>query len=146
MPCVIFFTNMNTLEKLAHQYHMQEIYAAASPLYKQMKENPPQDPELCPCVNDVASNGILGELANIARHLKYFQSPRMPRARWANWACKEKYGRGRKRKFPKTCSRGRGGRSTNDGVMPKMIEQYDVTSHWKRVCSTYTILLLFVRF
>merc|ERR1712172_440576 len=44
-----------------------------------MKENPPTDVELCGCVNDITGNGILIEMANIARQLKYFQSKRRPR-------------------------------------------------------------------
>merc|ERR1712223_1032133 len=75
-----FEQGLNTLEKLTHQYHMHEIYAAAAPIYKKMKENPPADPELCGCVNDITGNRILGEMANIARQLKYFQSRRSPRA------------------------------------------------------------------
>merc|ERR1712012_156213 len=75
-----FEQGLNTLEKLTHQYHMHEIYAAAAPIYKKMKENPPTDPELCGCVNDITGKRILGEMANIARQLKYFQSRRSPRA------------------------------------------------------------------
>ena len=75
-----FEQGLNTLEKLTHQYHMHEIYAAAAPIYKKMKQNPPTDPELCGCVNDITGNRILGEMANIARQLKYFQSRRSPRA------------------------------------------------------------------
>lgn len=71
---------VNTLEKLTHQYHMHEIYAAAAPIYQRMKENPPTDAELCPCVNDITGNGILTELVNIARLLKYFGSKRGGRA------------------------------------------------------------------
>jgi len=91
-----FEQGLNTLEKLTHQYHMHEIYAAAAPIYRKMKENPPSDPELCGCVNDITGNGILIEMANIARQLKYFQSERMPRGRWLY---KEKYGGGHKRKY-----------------------------------------------
>jgi len=74
-----FEQGVNTLEKLTHQYHMHEIYAAAAPIYNKMKENPPTDAELCGCVNDITGNGILIEMANIARQLKYFQSKRRPR-------------------------------------------------------------------
>jgi len=74
-----FEQGLNTLEKLTHQYHMHEIYAAAAPIYNKMKENPPSDPELCGCVNDITGNGILIEMANIARQLQYFQSKRMSR-------------------------------------------------------------------
>merc|ERR1712210_279954 len=65
--------------ELTHQYHMHEIYAAAAPIYNAMKENPPSDPELCACVNDITGNGILIEMANIAKQLKYFASKRRPR-------------------------------------------------------------------
>jgi len=85
-----FQQGLNTLEKLTHQYHMHEIYAAAAPIYNKMKENPPADPDLCSCVNDVTGNGILIEMANIARQLKYFQSNRMPREGRARY--KQKYG------------------------------------------------------
>jgi len=74
-----FQQGVNTLEKLTHQYHMHEIYAAAAPIYKKLKEQPPSDAELCSCVNDITGNGILVEMANIARQLKYFQSKRIPR-------------------------------------------------------------------
>eukprot|EP00092_Neocalanus_flemingeri_P033228 GFUD01036134.1.p1 GENE.GFUD01036134.1~~GFUD01036134.1.p1 ORF type:complete len:246 (+),score=51.14 GFUD01036134.1:93-830(+) len=70
---------LNTLEKISHQYHMHEIYAAAAPIYKKMKEDPPTDPDLCPCVNDVTANGILTEMVHIAKSLKYLA--RQPRAK-----------------------------------------------------------------
>ena len=84
---------MNTLEKLTHQYHMHEIYTAAAPIYKKMKEDPPTDQELCPCVNDVTANGILTELVNIAKLLKYFG--RQPRSLKYHGGC-YKYGRRRR--------------------------------------------------
>ena len=64
----------NTLEKLTHIYHMHEIYAAAAPIYTGMKDNPPLDPEMCVCVNDIKGNGILDELERIAeKPAEYFQ-------------------------------------------------------------------------
>jgi len=72
-----FQQGVNTLEKIAHQYHMHEIYTAAVPIYKKLKETPPSDPELCPCVNDVTANGVLTEMVNIAKQLKYYA--RQPR-------------------------------------------------------------------
>jgi len=90
-----FEQGVNTLEKITHQYHMHEIYASAAPIYESMKTTPPTDPELCPCVNDVTGNGILTEMVNIAKHLKYFA--RQPRAAISRW--KEKYGSGYKRKY-----------------------------------------------
>lgn len=77
---------VNIWEKIGHQYHMHEIYAAAAPIYRKMKDNPPTDPDLCPCVNDVTGNGILKQMVNIAKTLKYFA--RQPRA---TAKTKEKY-------------------------------------------------------
>jgi len=74
-----FQRGLNTLEKVTRQYHMHEIYAAAAPIYSNMKENLPLGTELCACVNDIRGNGILVEMANIARQLKYFHSKRTPR-------------------------------------------------------------------
>jgi len=126
---------INTLEKVTHQYHMHEIYAAASPLYKQLKENPPPDPELCPCVNDVTGNGILTEMANIARQLKYYQTPRMPRAMGSNnsyndWGpdgcgCSNSYNRYNSYRKGCRCPKMRARRSTVDDVTPEMIDQYE---------------------
>ena len=50
---------------------MQEIYQRAAVIYKDLLDNPPTDPELCTCANDVTANGILKEVVNIARQLKY---------------------------------------------------------------------------
>jgi len=72
-----FEQGVNTLEKVTHQYHMHEIYAAAAPIYRKLKDDPPSDPELCPCVNDVTGNGILEQMVRIAKQLKYFA--RQPR-------------------------------------------------------------------
>ena len=73
---------MNTLEKIVHQYHMHEIYELATVIYKDLKSDPPTDPDFCPCVNDVTANGILEDLARFAKKLKYFS--RQPRQRTTN--------------------------------------------------------------
>merc|ERR1711962_532207 len=73
-----FQRGLNTLEKVTRQYHMHEIYATAAPIYSNMKENLPLGTELCDCVNDIRGNGILVEMANIARQLKS-KSKRTPR-------------------------------------------------------------------
>jgi hypothetical protein len=105
---------INTLEKATHQFHMHEIYAAAAPIYRRMKENPPKDSELCPCVNDITGNGILKEITNIASKLKYFNSQRMPRARGFNW---EGYWGDKKEKAIQ--------KRSADSVSPDMIAQYE---------------------
>jgi len=64
-------TMSNTLEKLSHQYHMQEIYSRASVLYKEMLEDSSLDGEFCSCANDIVNTGILAELAGISKTLKY---------------------------------------------------------------------------
>ena len=63
--------------KLTHQHHIHEIYAVAAPIYNKLKADPPTDPKLCPCINDVTGNGILEEMVRIAKQLKYFA--RQPR-------------------------------------------------------------------
>jgi len=71
-----YIQGVNTLEKLSHQYHMHEIYAVAAPKYKKLKNKPPSDPELCPCVNDVTRNGVLDEMGNWhEKQLKMFVRP-----------------------------------------------------------------------
>ena len=50
---------------------MQEIYQLAADIYKDLVDKPPTDPALCSCANDVTANGILKEVVNIARQLKY---------------------------------------------------------------------------
>ena len=50
---------------------MQEIYERAAIIYRDLVNNPPADSELCSCANDVTANGILKEVVNIARQLKY---------------------------------------------------------------------------
>jgi len=64
-------TGSNPLEKLSHQYHMHEIYSRAAKVYKELVKNPPKNTNLCSCANDVIANGILTEVVNIARQLKY---------------------------------------------------------------------------
>jgi len=64
-------TGTNPLEKLSHQYHMHEIYSRASIMYNELVKNPPKNKQLCACANDVTANGILEEVVNIAKQLKY---------------------------------------------------------------------------
>merc|ERR1712215_538690 len=64
-------TGTNALEKLSHQYHMHEIYSRASKMYNELVKSPPENKQLCACANDVTGNGILEEVANIAKQLKY---------------------------------------------------------------------------
>eukprot|EP00092_Neocalanus_flemingeri_P015701 GFUD01016995.1.p1 GENE.GFUD01016995.1~~GFUD01016995.1.p1 ORF type:complete len:356 (-),score=68.50 GFUD01016995.1:458-1525(-) len=62
---------VNVWEKVGHQFHMQEMYAATAPLYQALKSNPPVVNEICPCVNDIAGNGILKKLAGFAQGMRY---------------------------------------------------------------------------
>jgi len=64
-------TMSNTLEKLSHQYHMQEIYSRAAVLYKEMLEDSFLDEDFCSCANDIVNTGVLAELAGISKTLKY---------------------------------------------------------------------------
>jgi len=87
----LYETGVNAMEKLSHQYHMQEIYTRAAKVYKMLVENPPTDLNLCRCANDVTANGILTEVINIAKQLKY--RARTGRARTG---CCESYDKYRK--------------------------------------------------
>eukprot|EP00092_Neocalanus_flemingeri_P099168 GFUD01126506.1.p1 GENE.GFUD01126506.1~~GFUD01126506.1.p1 ORF type:complete len:542 (-),score=132.31 GFUD01126506.1:109-1641(-) len=62
---------VNVWEKVGHQFHMQEMYAATAPVYQSLKSNPPLVNEICPCVNDIAGNGILKKLAGFAQGMRY---------------------------------------------------------------------------
>jgi hypothetical protein len=67
-----YMQGTNALERISHQYHMHEIYAAAVPIYNRLKDNPPNDPRLCSCVNDIYGNGIFANLIGSAEILKSF--------------------------------------------------------------------------
>jgi len=58
----ILMKGTSTVEKIAHQYHMQEVYTRASKMYKDLVLNPPVDPKVCTCSNDVTANGVLDEV------------------------------------------------------------------------------------
>jgi len=91
----LFETGVNVIEKLTHQYHMQEIYIKAAKFYFELLETPPEDDHICMCANDVTSNGILAEVVNIAEQLKYRARQGISRA-----AAKNKYKiKGNKRKY-----------------------------------------------
>merc|ERR1719516_712381 len=69
----LYQNRANTLEKITHQYHMQEIYQRAGKIYQKLAENPPEKvTDICKCANDLTDNGILTEVVNIARQLKHF--------------------------------------------------------------------------
>jgi len=121
-----FEQGLNTLEKLTHQYHMHEIYAAAVPIYKKMKENPPTDPELCGCVNDITGNGILSELAHIAKKLKYFQQQtRMARNLNVASNCDEQHFHGRSYEtVRKYCRRKRNAEDNEGATISELEEEY----------------------
>ena len=59
----------NTLEKVGHQYHMQEIYKEAAVMYREMVEKSSLDPQVCSCANDILDNGVLDQLVIIAKSL-----------------------------------------------------------------------------
>ena len=61
----------NTLEKVAHQYHMHEIYMRAAEMYQEMEKDSTLDRTFCSCANDIVANGVLAELAGVAKTFKY---------------------------------------------------------------------------
>jgi len=49
-----------TLERVAHAFHMEAIWAKAKTYFDEMQRSPaPPSPQLCDCVMDVDNNGIL---------------------------------------------------------------------------------------
>jgi len=62
---------MNTFENETIESQILEMYTAAVPMYKKLKDDPPNDPELCPCVNEVIGNDILEEMDRIANQIKF---------------------------------------------------------------------------
>ena len=59
------------MEKVSHQYHMQEIYQEAAVMYLEMVEDSPLDQQLCFCANDILNNGVLSQLVEVAKRFKY---------------------------------------------------------------------------
>jgi len=78
-------TMSNTVEKIAHQFHMQEIYSKAAVLYKEMLEESSLDNEFCSCANDIINNGVLVALADVGKFFKY--RARTSRAKGGNGGC-----------------------------------------------------------
>ena len=69
----LYTKQMNTMEKISHQYHMHEIYQRASNFYKSLEENPPSK-KVCNCATDLTETGIMNELVNIATKQNLFYS------------------------------------------------------------------------
>ena len=55
-------SGLPSLEKLVHSAHMEELYARTKIVYEDIISNPPQDLNLCNCVTDENSSGIIGYL------------------------------------------------------------------------------------
>eukprot|EP00116_Pleurobrachia_bachei_P009208 sb/3469470/ len=62
--------NYNTLEKVAHTFHMSELWTRASYYYDLLKNTPACD-EMCACITDVANNDILPEIELLALKIKF---------------------------------------------------------------------------
>ncbi|TRY73534.1 hypothetical protein TCAL_17443, partial [Tigriopus californicus] len=60
----------STFERLVHVMHMNEMWKMAKPHYDKLVANPPKDPRICPCVNDVENNGILDMLNFMALKIR----------------------------------------------------------------------------
>uniref|UniRef100_A0A914RC45 Uncharacterized protein n=1 Tax=Panagrolaimus davidi TaxID=227884 RepID=A0A914RC45_9BILA len=53
--------NLSPLEKIAHAFHMEEMWVAALHAYRKLKQDPPSE-EVCNCAMDIDNNGILKQL------------------------------------------------------------------------------------
>ena len=62
---------LTTVEKLAHSFHMQQIWMKAQKVYQKLKSQPPKNvEEVCRCANDVESSGILSRLIMVGDTLR----------------------------------------------------------------------------
>ena len=62
---------LTTVEKLAHSFHMQQIWMKAQVVYQRLKSHPPKNvEEVCRCANDVESSGILSRLIMVGDTLR----------------------------------------------------------------------------
>ena len=69
-PETFLAVGMSTLEKLAHQLHMIEMWSKASPIYKDIKARQVDKASVCPCLVDEHNNGIVKHLNYIYKELK----------------------------------------------------------------------------
>merc|ERR1712212_1469407 len=58
--------NADILGKLLHALHMHEMWTETSRVYQNLLANPPNNPNICPCLADVENNGIYFNLRHIA--------------------------------------------------------------------------------
>jgi len=61
---------LNTLEKLAHVFHMQALWEKAGQTYKMFVTNPPEDPQFCSCINMIGQNDLLEALFGMAERIR----------------------------------------------------------------------------
>lgn len=62
--------NYNTLEKIIHAFHMQEMWSESSVIYKEMLKEPPTEVSLCSCLKDVEHNGVFHELRVLGLYIR----------------------------------------------------------------------------
>jgi len=66
---------LSSIEKLAHVFHMYELWAKTAIVYKEITGNPPEDEQLlCGCLTDEVTNGIHDSLGTIFQFMKNFRS------------------------------------------------------------------------
>ena len=62
--------NYNTLERLLHAFHMQEMWSDAAVIYKEMLKETPSEIILCSCLTDVEHNGVFHQLRKTALNIR----------------------------------------------------------------------------
>ena len=62
--------HLNTVERLLHAFHMQEMWRAAAVIYKEMVKEPPSETSLCSCLTDVDNNGVYHQLRVTALNIR----------------------------------------------------------------------------
>ena len=61
--------NWSPIERVAHKFHMQDLWETILPVYGRVVESPrPPTDQVCGCLLDTASNGIYDAVEWIAKH------------------------------------------------------------------------------
>ena len=62
--------HLNTVERLLHAFHMQEMWSAAAVIYKEMVKEPGSEASICSCLTDVENNSVYHQLRVTALNIR----------------------------------------------------------------------------
>lgn len=61
--------NWSSTERIVHKFHMIDVWHRVKEVFLEVQQNPPED-DLCECLMDTSSNGILQAVHWVAEHYK----------------------------------------------------------------------------